>query len=93
MVTLDGLVVENAAVDKSGALAEAAAAGSELQRCPKLCLAFVAASQADPYPDAMEVPLYHSPTRERHLVDVKVPIRGDEGTWILAGVAFLLSSE
>ena len=73
-----------------------------MSRCPSLELAFVKLDHPDPNrlalnkaSDTMSVPVYHSPTREQHLVDVDVPIaKSDEkDTWILAGVALLLAGE
>jgi dynein heavy chain 2 len=108
VVTCDGLVVENAEVDSKGGycLAEVLPSAPETSRAPQLSLAFVPTNHpSDPYrgESTLLVPVYHSPTREKHLVDIAVPIGGGRGggenaaditaKWVLSGVAFLLSGE
>jgi dynein heavy chain 2 len=98
VLTADGFWVENAVVGASNghALSAVAAQAPEVTRAPPLSLAFVALAHPEPYrseADTLAVPVYLSPSREQHLVDLTVPVRGDPATWVLAGVAFLLSEK
>jgi dynein heavy chain 2 len=95
IATLDGMFIENAVIDH-GELAEVGTSAAEITRSPALSLAFIPINQPEPSRgiDTLSIPIYCTPTREKHLVDVAVPIRsGDDAMWILAGVAFLLSGE
>jgi len=93
-VTLDGLLVENACVERDE-LADAGTA--ELSRSPTLTLAYVGLDHPEPYRghkgETLTVPVYHSASREKHLVDLRVLVGGEPATWILAGAAFLLSAD
>jgi dynein heavy chain 2, cytosolic len=95
IATLDGMYIENAIIDR-GELAEVGQGAAEITTSPSLSLAFIPINQPDPMRGAstLSVPIYCTPSREKHLVDVGIPIReGDQSLWILSGVAFLLSSE
>ena len=56
----------------------------------------IAAKDAEPYrgSDVLKLPVYSSPSRENHFVDISIPVsRADEqDKWVLAGVALFLSS-
>ena len=96
ILTADGFWVENAVVSgKSSELTEVAAQAPEMSPAPSLYLSYVALSHPEPYRtgETLGVPVYLSPSREKHLVDLTVPARGDPSTWVLAGVAFLLSEK
>jgi dynein heavy chain 2 len=95
VVEADGIFIESAEVDR-GVLIDVEATAPELARVPTLYLSFVAAKDAEPYrgSDVLKLPVYSSPSRENHFVDISIPVsRADEqDKWVLAGVALFLSS-
>ncbi len=68
---------------------------SEITPTPEVCIGFVSLKSADVYEarDAVTIPVYLSPSREEHLMDLQMPIGDDHNKWILSGVALFLNEE
>lgn len=95
VVQADGLFVESADIDRH-VLQEVEPTAPELARAPGLYLCFVPIREPEPYrgSETLKIPVYYSPSRENLLVDISIPITSidEKNKWILAGVAFFLSS-
>merc|ERR1712216_904356 len=94
-VSVEGLLVQGASFDGK-LLAEADSNASELTKLGDgvcVSLAYVPKSEPEPYGkgEAIGVPLYFSTAREQVLVEVAMPIQGNEQCWILAGIGVFLT--
>ena len=69
VATIEGLFVEGAELEPQG-LVEMAPSAAEMAPAPPLHLAFVGKNHGDPYQSVqtIDVPIYHSMSREKHLV-------------------------
>jgi len=76
-------------------LAEPASNASEYVDAPPLSLAYTNTSDPDPYNDTTTVvlPLYLTTTREKKVMEVRVPTQASPSKWILAGAAFFLACD
>lgn len=93
--TLSNLLLQGANFH-SGVLHESAPEATEMTTTPHVSIGFVSITKEDLYhPDeAVSVPIYLSPTREDLLIELQMPIKGDDqNRWILAGVALYLSGD
>lgn len=69
---------------------------SELTVTPEVTIGFVPIKSRDTYDEdrSVIIPLYLSPSREELLTELVMPVTsGDQGRWILAGVALLLNED
>lgn len=92
--TLSNLLLQGASF-QSGYLQESAAEASEITPAPQVHIGFVpiVAKDAQNSSDIVDVPIYLTPSREEFLVEISMPVKGDQNTWVLSGVSLFLSED
>jgi len=94
--TLSNLYLQGATF-QSSALHESAPEAAEIGLTPPVCIGFVPITKDDTYraDEAVSVPIYLSPTREDFLMELQMPIKGNDqqNHWILTGIALFLSGD
>ncbi len=93
--TISNLLLQGASFH-SGSLQESASEASELTPAPNVCIGFVPSTAPDSYSPSQSIgiPVFLSTSREEFLMELQMPSTGgDNGKWILAGVALLLSED
>ena len=94
--TLSALLLQGATFH-SGALQESSPEASELTTTPEVTIGFVSLQCNEMYEAArsVTVPVYQTVSREDFLVELQMPLSadGDQGRWILAGVALFLNED
>merc|ERR1719375_1839046 len=91
-VTISGLLLQGAAFNGKY-LSEAAADAAELIQVKPCTLAYTPAEDSKPYAEGeyVSVPLYYDTLREKALLDLDLPIKGDGAIWVTSGVALFLN--
>ena len=90
---LSNLLLQGASFH-SGTLQESASEANELTPAPNVCIGFVAKDAPEPYnkSQAIGIPVFLNTSREEFLMELQMPTPGgDQGRWVLAGVALFLS--
>jgi hypothetical protein len=94
--TLSALLLQGATFH-SGALQESSPEASELTTTPEVVIGFVPLQSPDIYDStrSVTVPVYQTVSREDFLIELQMPLsaEGDQGRWILAGVALFLNED
>ena len=97
-IMVEGLLLQGA-VFNGDFLTESASNAKEVCSAPTVVLGFVKGGMGKggkgggkkAYENAISVPVYWDLSRERMLTEVSVPCsQGEQGTWVLAGVALML---
>ena len=94
--TLSAMLLQGATFH-SGALQESSPEASELTTTPEVTIGFVPLKCGDMYEASrsVTVPVYQTVSREDFLTELQMPLsaEGDQGRWILAGVALFLNED
>ena len=94
--TLSAMLLQGATFH-SGALQESSPEASELTTTPEVTIGFVPLKCSDMYEGSrsVTVPVYQTVSREDFLTELQMPLsaEGDQGRWILAGVALFLNED
>lgn len=90
---LDGLLLQGCGF-QGGVLSPLSGDSPSLQPLPPCQLAFIPKEAPEPYPDsnaALALPVYVAPSREEFVCEMRVPCKGQNDRWVLAGAAIMLN--
>jgi len=92
VIEVVGLSIQGAGFSDKGKLQEVGSGDREMVGVKSVFIAYCAPDHPPPYPEgaAMSVPIYYTPTRERVLTSVMVPISNQEQRWIKSGTALFM---
>jgi len=91
IVKVKGLLLQGCILNINKMLEEGGKNLQEFTPLPVLYLSFVGRETRDPYSTSVdEFPIFSSTSRERLLMNVRLPVSGDINDRILGGVALML---
>lgn len=91
IIKVKGLLLQGCVLNANKMLEEGGKNLQEFTPLPVLFLSFVGRDVRDPYTSNVdEFPIFSSPSRERLLINVRLPVSGDINDRILGGVALML---
>ncbi len=91
IVKIKGLLLQGCVLNGNKMLEEGGKNLQEFTPLPILYVSFVGRDTRDPYTNGIdEFPIFTSTTRERLLMNVRLPVSGDVNERILGGVALML---
>ena len=92
VIEVVGLNIQGAGFNDKGRLQEVGSADREMVGVKSVFVAYCSPDRPPCYSDgaAMSIPVYYTPTRERVLTSVDVPIQTQEQRWIKSGTALFM---